>query len=258
MSGAAPPSADRSASPPAKIRPAAQFATTRWSVVLLAGRPDGTDARAALTALCHTYWFPLYAHARRRGYSAHDAEDLTQEFFARLLARRSLAHADPGRGRFRTFMLTAMNHFLADEWSKARALKRGGEGRIFSFDSAEAESRYGLADAGTMAPDRAFDREWALALLRSVLAQLEDEFARDGKAEVFAVLKPTLTGARDSVPYAEFARRLGRNENAVKVAVHRLRQRYRALLRAAIADTVASPDDAGAELRLLLEALRTE
>jgi RNA polymerase sigma-70 factor (ECF subfamily) len=205
--------------------------------------------------LCRTYWFPLYAHVRRRGFSAHDAEDLTQEFFARLLVRQSIAQADPARGRFRAFILTALNHFLSDEWDCARAEKRGGTRELLSLDMADAEDRFTqVADPG-VSPDQMFDREWALAVLRSVLAQLENEYAAAGKADVFGVLKPTLTGARDSQPYAEIAAQLGRNENAVKVAVHRLRQRYRALLQAEIADTVASDDDAKAEMRVLLQAL---
>jgi RNA polymerase sigma-70 factor (ECF subfamily) len=234
-----------------------RFATTRWSVVLHAGRPAsrGSSARDALARLCRTYWFPLYAHVRRRGFSPHDAEDLTQEFFARLLARQSIAQADPTRGRFRAFILTALNHFLADEWDRARAEKRGGTREVFSLDMAEAEDRFTPIRDPAMPPDQMFDREWALAVLRTVLAKLEAEYSTAGKADLFAVLKPTLTGARDSQPYAELAAQLGRNENAVKVAVHRLRQRYRALLQAEIADTVASGDDANSEMRVLIQAL---
>lgn len=237
-------------------RPPARFATTRWSVVLHAGR-SGPGAHDALSRLCRTYWFPLYAHARRRGLSAHDAEDMTQEFFARLLAREAIARADPARGRFRTFILTALDRFLTDEWHRARAAKRGGSSERISLDLSGAEDRFlQIADPGA-SPDRLFDREWALAALRTVLERLEREYAAAGKAAVFAVLKPTLTSPRDTLPYAELAAQLGRNENAVKVAVHRLRQRYRALLRAEIADTLAEGEDADAdaELRLLLQAL---
>jgi RNA polymerase sigma-70 factor (ECF subfamily) len=205
--------------------------------------------------LCRTYWFPLYAHVRRRGFSAHDAEDLTQEFFARTLARQSIAQADPARGRFRAFVLTALNHFLADEWNRARAEKRGGAHELLSLDLRDAEHRFTQVMDSAAPPDQMFDREWALAVLRTVLGKLENEYGAAGKADLFGVLKPTLTGARDSQPYAELAAQLGRNENAVKVAVHRLRQRYRALLQAEIADTVASDDDANAEMRVLLQAL---
>lgn len=251
----APSSADR-AEVKRTVRRPAQFATTRWSVVLHAGRAGSraSSARDALARLCRTYWFPLYAHVRRRGFSAHDAEDLTQEFFARLLARQSIAQADPARGRFRAFILTALNHFLADEWNRARAEKRGGTHELLSLDMADAEERFAQVADPIAPPDRMFDREWALAVLRTVLAQLEEEYRAAGKAELFAVLKSTLTGVRDSQPYAELAAQLGRNENVVKVAVHRLRQRYRALLQAEVADTVASDDDANAEMRALLQA----
>lgn len=250
------PSADPSGSA-RPLRQPARFATTRWSVVLHAGQAgsNAPQAHDALARLCRTYWFPLYAHVRRRGFSAHDAEDLTQEFFGRLLARQSIAQADPARGRFRAFILTALNHFLADEWDRSRAEKRGGAHEILSLDLADAEERFARVADSAASPDQMFDREWALTVLRTVLAQLEKEYARVGKADLFAVLKPTLTGARDSQPYAELAAQLGRNENAVKVAVHRLRQRYRALLQAEVADTVAADDDANAELRALLQAL---
>jgi RNA polymerase sigma factor (sigma-70 family) len=259
MSGArshAPSSAD-SAESTRPLRRPGQFATTRWSVVLHAGRAGSksSSARDALARLCRTYWFPLYAHVRRRCFSAHDAEDLTQEFFARLLARQSIAEADPARGRFRAFILTALNHFLADEWDRARAEKRGGTRERLSLDMADAEDRFAQLADPAASPDQTFDREWALAVLRSVLAQLESEYSAAGKGDVFAALKSTLTGVRESQPYAELAAQLGRNENAVKVAVHRLRQRYRALLQAEIADTVASDDDANAEMRVLLQAL---
>ena len=225
--------------------------------MLHAGRAGSKASLAhdALARLCRTYWFPLYAHVRRRGFSAHDAEDLTQEFFTRLLARQSIARADPARGRFRSFMLTALNHFLADEWDRARAEKRGGTRELISLDMADAEDRFAQVTDPAASPDRIFDREWGLAVLRTVLARLEGEYGKAGKADLFALLKPTLTGTRDSQPYAELAVQLGRNENAVKVTVHRLRQRYRALLQAEIADTVASEDDAKAEMRALLLAL---
>ena len=231
------------------------FAPTQWSVVLRAGRNDTPRAQQALARLCRTYWYPLYAHVRRRGLGTHDAQDLTQEFFARLLARQTLERADPARGRFRTFILTALDRFLADEWDKARAQKRGGGADVLSLDLAAAEQRFDQEPADSAAPDQAFDRQWALALLETVLSRLENEYRRDGKADWFAALRPTLTGAGESQPYAELAARLGSNEGAVKVAVHRLRKRYRALLQAEIAETVASPEEAPEEMRYLLRAL---
>lgn len=250
-----PDSPSSAPTPPAR-RPG-QFATTRWSIVLHAGRggANSIQARDALARLCRTYWFPLYAHVRRRGFSPHDAEDLTQEFFARVLARQSIAQADPARGRFRAFILTALNHFLADEWDRARAAKRGGGHTLLSLDMADAEERFAQVADPAASPDQVLDRQWALAVLRAVVARLEEEYRAAGKAEVFAVLKPALTGARESQPYAELAAQLGRNENAVKVAVHRLRQRYRVLLLAEIAETVASEADVKPEMNLLLQAL---
>lgn len=235
----------------------AEFATTQWSMVLHAGGADagGSSAAEALARLCQTYWFPLYAHVRRRGWTAHDAEDLTQAFFARLLERGSIAHADPARGRFRAFILTALNHYLADERDRKRAAKRGGQRVIVSLDLNDAEERFAQVADPALPPDRSFDRDWALAVLHAVLVRLEAEYRAAGKAEVFAALKPTLTGTREAQPYAELAAQLGRNENAVKVAVHRLRQRYRALLQAEIAETVEATEDAAAEMRVLLQAL---
>ncbi len=235
--------------------PGARFLTTHWSVVLAAGRSDSTRAQNALARLCQTYWYPLYAYVRRRGHPPHDAQDLTQEFFARLLERHTLASADPNRGRFRSFLLATMDHFLAHEWEKVRAQKRGGGCRILSLDLALAEQRYDLEPADTATPDKLFDRRWAGALLDEVLNQLEAEYHHAGKAELFAALKQTLTGTRESQPYAVLALRLGMNEAAVKVAVHRLRKRYRELLRAEVANIVANPEQAEDELRYLLAAL---
>ncbi len=233
----------------------ARFVTTHWSVVLVAGRSDSTRARNALARLCQTYWYPLYAYVRRRGHSAHDAQDLTQEFFARLLERHTLASADPNRGRFRSFLRSAMNHFLAHEWEKARAQKRGGGCPILSLDLARAEQRYDLEPADNSTPDKLFDKHWASALLEEVLNQLEAEYQQAGKAELFAALKQTLTGTRESQPYAVLATSLGMNEAAVKVAVHRLRKRYRELLRVEITNIVADPEQADDEVRHLFTAL---
>lgn len=251
------PDATDSHNEPAAPRGPARFATTRWSMVVDAGREAraAQDGHAALSQLCRTYWFPLYAHVRRRGFTAPEAEDLTQDFFARLLARGTIATADPARGRFRSFMLTMLDRFLADAWHSERAAKRGGGQERLSLDIGGAEERFlRIADPGAP-PDRAFDREWALTVLRTVLAKLETEYAAAGKAAQFSVLKPALTGPQDAQPYAELAVALGRNENAIKVAVHRLRQRYRALLEAEIAETVVSPAEGRLELQDLLRAL---
>lgn len=244
----------RSADSPASRRPA-QFATTRWSVVLRAGRKDAAGAGEALARLCQTYWYPLYAQVRRRGYNAHDAQDLTQGFFARLIEEGTIARAAPERGRFRSFVLTTLKHYLTDEWEKTQTLKRGGGHQMVSFDADEAEQRFHAEAADTLAPDKAFDRQWAVVLLGEVLAQLEREHREAGKSAQFVVLKQALTGTRSGQPYVELAAKLGVTEGAVKVAVHRLRRRYRELLEAEIAHTVASPEEAAAELNHLFRAL---
>lgn len=231
------------------------FPLTHWSLVLQAGRRDTTRAQAALSSLCQAYWFPLYAHARRRGYNPHDAEDLTQEFFAQLLQRQALAAADPERGRFRTFLLGAMNHFLAHQWEKAHAKKRGAGCLPLSLDMNAAEQRYDLLPPDNSTPDKAFDKQWALALLDQVLKQLQGEYEDESKGELFTALRDTLAGARESQPYAELTTRLGMSEGAVKVAVHRLRKRYRELVQAEIANTVASPDQVEVEMQHLFAAL---
>lgn len=241
----------------AGIRRRANFATTRWSVVLRAGQHDDTAGEDALARLCRTYWYPLYAHVRRRGYAAHDANDLTQAFFARLLERRTVARADPTRGRFRSFMLSSLDHFLADERDRARAHKRGGGQGLVSIDALAAEERIRHEPVDARAPDRLFDRAWALALLDVVLARLAGEYQTTGREKLFESLSRTLLGSRETLPYAELALRLSLSEGAVKVAVHRLRKRYRALLEEEIAHTVDSPEEAREELRHLLAALAT-
>lgn len=235
--------------------PAGCFVTTHWSVVVAAGHSDTTRSQAALEKLCRAYWFPLYAYARRRGYSVEDAQDLTQEFFARVLERNWLARADQARGRFRTFLLTAMERFLANEWDKVRAHKRGGGHRNIPIQLDAAETRYGVEPADTRTPEQAFEYRWALALLDEVVGQLETEFRSRGQAEMFAALKPCLVGDRASQPYAKLAGKLGMEEGAVKVAVHRLRQRYRELLRVEIANTVDSPGEVDAEMHHLFNVL---
>ncbi len=235
--------------------PAGCFLTTHWSVVLTAGSKDTTRAQAALEKLCRAYWYPLYAYVRRRGHSVEDAQDLTQEFFARVLERHWLARADQAKGRFRTFLLTAMERFLANEWDKVRALKRGGGQSHIPLQLDTAETRYGVEPVDTRTPEQVFEYRWALALLDEVVGQLEAEFRARDQADLFATLKPCLVGERASQPYTELAARLGVAEGTVKVSVHRLRQRYRELLRAEIANTVASPGEVDAEMHHLFHVL---
>lgn len=238
-----------------RVAPEPAFVTTHWSVVLTAGRSDTTRAQDALGKLCQTYWYPLYAYVRRRGHSPHDSQDLTQEFFARLLERQSLSTANPEKGRFRSFILAAMNNFLATEWAKARAKKRGGGAQVLSLDLAAAEQRLDVEPADPSAPDKFFEKQWALTLLQAVLDRLEAEYQRDNNSGLFAALKQTLTGTRESQPYADLAAKLHLSEGSVKVAVHRLRRRYRELIRAEIAHTLDRPEDIDGEMRHLFRVL---
>ena len=234
------------------------FVTTHWSVVLAAGRGSDTSrARDALARLCQAYWHPLYAYVRRLGNSPHDAQDLTQEFFARLLAKNYLAGADESRGRFRSYLLASFKNFLANEWDKARAQKRGGGQIPIPIDVASAETscQVTVEPADPASAEKIFERRWALTLLDQVLRRLRNEYVSSGRTELFEQLKPTLTEASRSVKYAEIAARLDTTEGAVKVAVHRLRQQYRELLRAEIAETVSSPDEVDDELKNLFAAL---
>lgn len=233
----------------------AWFLTTHWSVVLSARAQHSSQSAAALEVLCRTYWHPLYAYVRRQGHSPADAQDLTQEFFARLLARNTVARADPARGRFRSFLLASLKHFLANEWDRVRAQKRGGSARFLTLDFDTAETRCVQPVAPGDTPDRAFDRQWALALLDVVLGRVRKEYADSGRDELFLGLKDTLTGGRSEIPYRELAARLGLSEGAVKVAAHRLRRRYRELLREEIASTVAGPEEVEEELKHLFAAL---
>jgi RNA polymerase sigma factor (sigma-70 family) len=236
-------------------RPQPLFVTTRWSVVLAAGHGDTTRAADALAHLCETYWYPLYAYARRQGWSPPDAQDLTQEFFARLLAGNWIGEADRQRGRFRSFLLSAMKHFMANEWNKAQTQKRGGGQTILSLNDDAAEHRYRLEPAEQVTPESLFERRWALTLLEGVLARLEEEYRSEGKQGWFEAMRPALTTDRGDLNYAEIAERLGIAETAGRVAVHRLRQRYRQLIRAEVAGTVASPEEVEAEMHHLFEVL---
>jgi RNA polymerase sigma-70 factor (ECF subfamily) len=234
---------------------AAAFVTTHWSIVLTAGRCDTPRAREALSKLCQTYWYPLYAYVRGRGHAREDAQDLTQEFFARLLEKNWVGSADRRKGRFRSFLLIAMKRFLADEWDKARAQKRGGGVPLLPLEFDTAETRLRREPVDEVTPEHSFERRWVLTLLDEVLKRLRQEYDQEGNAELFAELHPCLVGDRASLPYAELATKLAVSESAAKSAVHRLRQRYRKLLRAEIAQTVADPDEVDEELRHLFVVL---
>jgi len=230
------------------------FATTHWTVVLAAGRQATPEAGRALEELCRTYWFPLYAYIRRRGYAKADAEDLTQAFFARLLAKNALAHLDAEKGRFRAFLLAAVKHFLANERDRARAQKRGGGAAHLSLDWQSADTKFQVAAAHELSPDQAFDREWALALLAKVVGRLEQENAAAGRGKLFAQLKPFLMAGQSETAQRDVAAALGMAEGAVRVAIHRLRKRYRQLLRDEIAQTLADPAMVEEEMRALFGA----
>ena len=233
------------------------FATTRWSLVIAAAADNSSPAvQEALTTLCETYWYPLYAFLRGRGYSAEDAQDLTQAFFARLLEKNSIRHADPARGRFRAFLLAALRNFAANQHQRDVAGKRGGGISVLSLELESAEGRFQLEPVSNETPERVFDRLWALALLGRVMSRLQAEAAaRDDKASSFERLKPYLTGDEPQLSYAQTGSELGMSEGAVKVAVHRLRSRFRRLVYDEIAETVSSPDEVEVELRYLLAAV---
>jgi RNA polymerase sigma-70 factor (ECF subfamily) len=235
---------------------AAEFLSTHWSLVLAAGDDTSPRATEALEQLCRAYWYPLYAYVRRRNFSAHEAQDLTQEFFARLLRNRELPKAGPEKGRFRFFLLLRLKHFLINEWERLRAEKRGGGRSALSLDELTAEQRYALEPSDSMTPDRIFERRWAITLLENVLRRLREEWHAAGKEIHFETLKVFLSAESWLPAHAEIGARLGLSEGAVKVAVHRLRERYRALIRDEIAQTVASPAEVDDELRHLLDVLR--
>lgn len=239
-------------------RTAARFLTTRWSVVLSArgsGAPSEESAAAALQALCQAYWYPLYAYARRQGHGVADAEDLTQSFFARLLQRDFLGSVDPDKGRFRSFLLTAFQRFLKNEWKRAHAGKRGGFQEVFSLDMDEAERRFLAEPRDLRSPDRLFERRWALTLLDLALARLRAEFVEAGKEDEFERLKPALTAGRGGVDYAALAASTSQSEGTLRVATHRMRRRFREVFREEIAQTVRDPEEMEAEVRHLLGVL---
>ncbi len=241
--------------PPGQIARQPVFVTTHWSVVLSARNETSPKSAAALEELCRVYWYPIYAHVRRLGNSPHDAEDLTQEFFARLLQRKYLDAAEQARGRFRSFLLMALKRFLADEWDRARAQKRGGGAVPVPIDTDLAERRF-QTDCGSEQPgDRQYERRWAMALLDRTMTRLRQEFEAAGKKVEFEQLKRFLTLGKAEIPYATVTAELGLSESALRVAVHRLRKRFREIFREEIAHTVARTEDVAEEFRHLLAAL---
>ena len=230
-----------------------QFPTTRWTLVLAAVDPHRKETRSALASLCESYWYPLYAYLRRWGYPADQAQDLTQEFFIRVLEGRYLDRADPEKGRFRSFLLTSLKFFVADEGDRQRAHKRGG-GVVVPLEFGSSEERYLREPSHDETPERIFERRWALSVLERVVEKLRGEFVQHGRPEHFERLKLYLLGQSDA-PYAALAREMNTSEGALKVAIHRLRKRYRDVFRQEIADTVADPAEVESELRYLAAVL---
>lgn len=230
------------------------FVTTRWTIVREA-REDSPHAKAALEEICRTYWFPLYAYARRRGHAPADAEDLTQEFFRRLLEHRWIEDADREKGKLRAFLITAMKRFMAKEWRRASARRRGGGERCLSIDAGVAEDRYADSVTPSLDAEALFDRQWALAVLEAAIRRLEAEFEAAGKADEFAVLKGSLALAREAISYAELAEQLRTSEGAARVAVHRFRKRFRALYRDEVIQTMPDGADPDEEARYLAGCL---
>ena len=232
----------------------ATFATTHWSVVLAAQAAHAPDAAEAMEKLCQTYWYPLYAFVRRQGHSPEDAQDLTQEFFARLLEKNYLAQVAPEKGKFRSFLLAALRHFLSDQQDRAKAVKRGGDADCLSLDAQSAEERYRLEPVDRMDAGKLYERRWAMTLLEQALSRLRDDSVATGRPELFERLRDFVAGeSEDSC--GEVAAQLGLTESAVRAALHRLRRRYRELVREAVAHTVADPAEIDAELRYLIAVL---
>ena len=232
-----------------------RFATTHWSVVLAAGRPKSASYTQALETLCQTYWFPLYAYLRRHGCNSHEAQDSTQAFFTALLDKGGLGLADPKRGKFRSFLLASLKHFLSNERARARAKKRGGGRKALSLDFENAESQYALEPRDELSPEKLFERSWALTVLDRTMARLQAEAVSTNKQKLFDRLKSYLAAGKGSTPYRNVADELEMTEGAVRIAVHRLRKRYRELLRDEIAQTVTSDDQIDEEIRDLFIAL---
>lgn len=231
------------------------FLTTHWSVVLAAKDKNSPGCSQALEALCRAYWYPLYAFVRGSGYSPHDAQDLTQGFFEKLLAKDYLRVVQPEKGRFRTFLKVALKRFLVHEWERAKAEKRGGGQSVLSFDKDMAEQRFQTQSLHALGPDQIYDRQWALTLLAEAGSRLDREYYRAGKADEMATLKPYLTAERGEIPYFQIAAALSISEGAARVAAHRLRKRFRELFREVIAETVSESAEVDEELRHVIAAL---
>lgn len=234
---------------------AAEFRTTHWSVVLLAGRQSSPDALRALEQLCRSYWYPLYAFARRKGCTAEDAQDLVQGYFEQLLVRNDLTCVHPQKGRFRTYLLTTLGHYMSNQWDRARAAKRGGRYQFISLDAQDPETRYQYEPVGNVPPETLFDMAWATEVMDRVMNRLRNECEAGGHHERFEALKDYLLGDRGGMPYAAIAERLHMSEQGVKSAVHRLRERFRALFREEIAQTVERPEEVEEELRYLVRVM---
>jgi RNA polymerase sigma-70 factor (ECF subfamily) len=234
--------------------PAEVFATTRWTVVLAAGRPNAPQATVALEELCRTYWYPLYVYVRRQTATREDAEDLTQAFFARFLEKNYLEGVSSDKGKFRAFLLASLKHFLANEWDRANRQKRGGGVANLSLDWQDADTRYQINPADNLSPDKLYDRAWAVTLLGRVIGRLRSECEAEGKGRMFEQLKPFLTAEKNAIPYAQAAAALGFTDGAVRVTVHRLRRQYRTLLREEITQTLADPTKAEEEMKALMNA----
>jgi RNA polymerase sigma factor (sigma-70 family) len=231
------------------------FCTTHWSVVLAAGQGSSPESALALERLCGTYWYPLYVYARRQGNGPQDAEDLTQQFFSRLLEKNYVAKADRERGKFRTFLLESMKNFLVNEWKRAGRLKRGGGHSFVPFDLEVAEGRYAAESIAGADPENSYEKQWAIALIEQVFAALREEYAAAEKGPLLEELKAFVWGEESSASYSDIGDKLKMAEGAVKVAVHRLRQRFRELLRAEVAQTVSLPEEIDGELRHLVSVL---
>ena len=231
------------------------FATTHWSVVLAAGKGDPAPAQRALETLCRAYWYPIYVYVRRKGHGPDEAQDLTQEFFAQLIAKEYLRLADQQKGKFRTFLLAMLDYFLAREWSRAHRQKRGGQFVFISLDQQTPEERYRLELTDSDTPEKKFLRHWALTILEQAMNALEHECRENGKGALFSETKEMLSGERDGATYAEIGRRLNMGEGATRMVVHRLRRRYGELLRNEIAQTVSGLEEVEEEMRFLLSVV---
>ena len=245
------PSETRTTAPPAD----AWFTTTHWSIIFAAAHNSAPGAQEALEKLCRTYWYPLYAYVRRRGRAPEDAQDLVQGFFARLLGRNFLEGVAPEKGKFRSFLLAAMNHFLSDEWDKARAQKRGGGIKLISLDDTQGEERYRSEPVESVTAEKLFERRWALTLLDQAQQRLKEESIETGLADLYQRFRTLESKDGSSPSYAEIAAQLGLSESAVKSALFRMRQRYRELVRQEVASTVGSPFEVDEEIRYLISVV---